>query len=85
MNISIKQQIIAKHLGQDIIEYQLISANGFQVNFLNYGGIISGIYTPDSQGKLDNVVLSRTEFDPENPGHWGATTGRIAGRIAGRP
>lgn len=83
MSISIKQQIIAKHLDQDIIEYQLISANGFQVNFLNYGGIITGIYTPDSQGKLDNVVLSRTEFDPENPGHWGATTGRIAGRIAG--
>ncbi len=83
MSITIKQQVIAKHLEQDIIEYQLISANGFQVNFLNYGGIISGIYTPDSQGKLDNVVLSRSEFDPENPGHWGATTGRIAGRIAG--
>lgn len=81
--LQIKHSVIAKHDNQDIIEYQLIAANGFQVNFLNYGGIIRAIYTPDKDGTLANIVSVHEKFEPSNPGHLGAITGRIAGRIDG--
>lgn len=81
--LQIKHSIIAQHDNQDIIEYQLIAANGFQVNFLNYGGIIRAIYTPDKDGTLANIVSVHEKFEPSNPGHLGAITGRIAGRIDG--
>ena len=81
--LQIKHSIVASHEQQDIIEYQLIAANGFQVNLLNYGGIIRAIYTPDKNGKLANIVAYHEQFEPENDGHLGAITGRIAGRIAG--
>lgn len=81
--LQIKHSVIAQHDNQDIIEYQLIAANGFQVNFLNYGGIIRAIYTPDKDGTLANIVSVHEKFEPSNPGHLGAITGRIAGRIDG--
>ena len=80
--MKVQQRVIAKYSYQDIIEYQLITSSGFQVNFLNYGGIITAIYTPDKDGKFANIVLAHQQFDPQNPGHLGAITGRIAGRIA---
>lgn len=81
--LQIKHSVIATHEQQNIIEYQLIAANGFQVNLLNYGGIIRAIYTPDKNGTLANIVSSYEQFEPTNLGHLGAITGRIAGRIAG--
>lgn len=80
--MKIKQNIIAKHNNTDVIEYQLIAENRFQVNILNYGGIISGIFIPDKLGRIENIVLKHPKFNPENPGHLGAITGRVAGRIA---
>ena len=80
--MQIKQNIIAKHNNTDVIEYQLIAENRFQVNILNYGGIISGIFISDKSGKIENIVLRHSGFNPENPGHFGAITGRVAGRIA---
>ncbi len=80
--MEIKQNIISHYNGQDIIEYQMIMANGFQVNFLNYGCIITAIFAPDKNNHYTNVVLKHAKFNPENPGHFGALTGRVAGRIA---
>jgi aldose 1-epimerase len=80
--ITISQQTIAKHLEQDIIKYTLQADNGFKVSILNYGGIIWEISTPDKDGNFANVVKQHPSFDPENPGHLGAITGRIAGRIS---
>lgn len=80
--LQITHSIIAVHEQQNIIEYQLIATNGFQVNLLNYGGIIRAIYTPDKDGNLANVVSCHERFEPENDGYLGAITGRVAGRIA---
>lgn len=82
MSILIKEEIIAHHNNKAIIEYQLIAENGFQVNILNYGGIIRAIYTHDKNQQLANVIVSHAKFNPKNPGHAGAITGPIAGRIA---
>jgi|SRR6185437_8296163 len=82
MSILIKEEIIANHNNSAIIEYQLIAKNGFQVNILNYGGIIRAIYTHDKNQQLANIIVTNSVFNPQNPGHAGAITGPIAGRIA---
>ncbi|MCX7971080.1 MAG: galactose mutarotase [Negativicutes bacterium] len=75
-------RIFAWYKGLEVREYELLGSGGFSVRFLNYGGIITAIRTPDRTGELANVVLTAPEFDPENTGHLGAITGRVAGRIA---
>lgn len=81
MTIQIKKQIIANHLGNDIIEHTLTNSTGFTVKILNYGGIITEILAPDKDGNFANVVLNNQPFDPANIPHYGAIVGRIAGRI----
>ncbi len=82
MNYSFKKTRVATINSQIVYEYQIVSENGFTINFLNYGGIITAIYAPDKYGNFANVVLREAKFDPSNPGYLGAITGRVAGRIA---
>jgi aldose 1-epimerase len=68
----------------NIICYQLINDNGFQVDILNYGGIIHQILLPDHKsGKLVNVVLNFPDLAGylESNLYLGCITGRHAGRI----
>lgn len=63
--------------------------NGMTVKITNYGGIITGIFIPDKNGNIENIVLG---FDrPEdylsekylnNCHYFGAIVGRFANRIA---
>ena len=69
---------------KNIICSQLINDNGFQVDILNYGGIIHQILLPDSKtGKQINVVLNYPNLTGylENNLYLGCITGRHAGRI----
>lgn len=79
--MQVQQKIIAKYKNQDIIEYEISISDNFLVSFLNYGGIITAIKTLDKNNNLDNIVLKHPIFTPQNPGHFGAITGQIAGRI----
>ena len=67
-----------------VTEYILKNDNSFQVNILNYGGIIKNIYFPDKNGKVENVVLGYNNIEEYevNPPYYGAIIGRTAGRIA---
>ena len=80
--LKITQEIIAQHDNQDIIAYTMKAENEFSVTILNYGGIIWEINAPDKDGKYVNAVVQHAKFDPQNPGHLGAITGRIAGRVS---
>lgn len=79
--VHITHKKIAEYNGNNVIEYILSTESGFYVTILNYGGIITGIYTPDKKNNFANVVLHNKEFDPRNIPHYGAIIGRIAGRI----
>lgn len=81
--MQVLKKSIAKFEGVDVVKYSLIAANKFQVDILNYGGVICGILAPDKNGKLDNVVLAYDDFDDylQNIGYFGAIVGRHAGRI----
>lgn len=53
------------------------------VAFLNYGGIITEINTPDQFGKKENIVLAYNDMETykDNPFYFGAVIGRVAGRV----
>ena len=68
--------------GQQVTKYLLIN-NQLQVNVLNYGGIITEIYTPDKEGTEENIVLgfdNIEDYEEKSP-YFGAIIGRHAGRI----
>lgn len=67
-------------------EFTLKNDRGMQVSILDFGGIITGIYAPDADGHLENVVVSFRDYEDyltKNAGYFGALIGRVAGRIEG--
>lgn len=70
--------------GEEVIKYSLINNNGFTVNILNYGGIITEIMAPDKEGNFENIVLgfdNIREYEEKSP-YFGGIIGRNAGRIS---
>lgn len=78
-----RDNILFKYNNRDIIQYTLENKNGIYVEILNYGGIIKGIYTPDKDGKIENIVVGFKNIEDyiENPSYFGAIIGRTSGRI----
>ncbi|HUT32506.1 MAG TPA: aldose epimerase family protein [Planctomycetota bacterium] len=70
--------------GGSVDLYTLTNALGMQVKLLNYGAIVVSVEVPDRQGKLGDVTLGYDSMEGwlKNPGHFGATIGRYANRIA---
>ena len=83
--MQIKKSLVANFDGVDVYKYSLTTANGFSIEVLNYGAIITGIWAPDKNGLFDNVVLNYTNIHDyiKNPSYLGAVIGRYAGRIGG--
>ncbi len=81
--MKIKKTLVANFHGADVYKYSLIAHNGFQVDILNYGGIITGVWTPDNKGIFENIVLNYDDINNyiDNPPYLGAIIGRYAGRI----
>lgn len=75
--------IIGNIDNKDIIAYNVISNNGFEVEILNLGGIITKIITPDKDGNLENIVVGYKDIEcyKLNRSYLGAIIGRTAGRI----
>ncbi len=69
--------------GQDVHRVTL-NDGGIEVRVLSFGGIIEAILAPDRHGQRANVVLGCTDLDgyAHRSPHFGAITGRYAGRIA---
>ena len=65
------------------IEFTLSNDRGMSVSFLNYGGIITKVITPNRNGVLENIVLGYQDYKDyeQNPNYFGAIIGRVAGRI----
>lgn len=66
-----------------------LSNNDISVKITNYGGIITGILTPDSEGKLENIVCGFDKLEHylsneylRNYPYFGAIIGRFGNRIA---
>ena len=54
---------------KEIISYNVRFDNGFEVEILNLGGIITKIITPDKNGNLENIVVGYKDIESyiQNP------------------
>jgi len=70
--------------GQPVKLFTLTNRNGMVAKLTTYGAILTELHVPDRDGKLADVVLGFDELAPYVAGHpyFGATTGRVANRIA---
>lgn len=68
--------------GEEVIKYT-VEFPKLKAEFLNYGCTIKSLYTPDKNGKMENIVLGFDTFEKyekEPPCYFGCIVGRIAGR-----
>lgn len=71
--------------GRAVDVFTLTNAHGIEVRAMTYGAIITAVYTPDRQGRRDDIVLgfdSLAGYLAGSP-YFGAIVGRYANRIAG--
>jgi aldose 1-epimerase len=70
--------------GKIINSYQLENDKGTSIRIINYGGIITHIYTPDRKGNTGDIVLGFDNLQDYLSSHpyFGAIIGRCANRIA---
>ena len=63
--------------------YTLTNSNGVTAKITNYGGIIVAYYTPDRNGKMENIALGLSSLEDYLAGHpsLGCIIGRYANRI----
>jgi aldose 1-epimerase len=64
--------------------FTLTNKNGLSAKVTNYGGILVALNAPDRTGKLADVVLGKDSLEGYLVGqsYFGATIGRVAGRIS---
>ena len=71
--------------GRAVELFTLTNAHGVEIRAMTYGAIITAIYTPDRNGRRDDIVLgfdSVAGYLSGSP-YFGAVVGRYANRIAG--
>lgn len=75
--------------GRPVTRYTMTSRSGVRVSFINYGGIITDVSTPDRQGRVAPIVLgfpTLREYETigaRNEYYFGALIGRFANWIDG--
>jgi aldose 1-epimerase len=71
--------------GETVEAWTLTGSSGLELEVITYGGIVTRLLAPDREGRLADVVLGLTDLDSYLAGHphFGAITGRVAGRITG--
>lgn len=69
--------------GREVDQYTLTNTHGARCKVITYGGIITELWVPDRKGELADVVLGLPSLEDYLKGHphFGAITGRVAGRI----
>lgn len=88
-NMDIKKEIVGQVDGKDVYLFTLTNAGGMTAKVISYGAIVTQLYAPDREGRMENVVLG---FD-EPQKYWtepylsdcpylGAVVGRYGNRIA---
>lgn len=71
--------------GKPVYLYTLTNSHGLVAKITNYGGIITQLYAPDRNGKMDDIVLGLDSLSAYQKGHpcFGSLVGRYINRIGG--
>lgn len=86
MGISLSRQSAGRlSTGEEVTEYRMRNAAGFELRFLDRGGIVTALMAPDRHGRFANVSLDHADLAlyETNPGYFGAIIGRYANRLGG--
>jgi len=84
--MSIIKQAFGTHPdGSTVDRYTLENKQGLRCRIMTLGGIITELWVPDRNGTLADIALGLPTFKEYVDGHphFGALTGRVAGRING--
>ncbi len=70
--------------GEMVQLYTLTNQHGMRATITNYGGIVTSLWVPDSEGNLGDVVLGYDTLDDyiASSPYFGALVGRYGNRIA---
>jgi len=79
----IEQKKIGEYAQNDVILFT-IKNEKMSFSVMNYGCIITNIFIPDKNGKLDDIVLGFSSFDDYCANNKGPYFGAIIGRYANR-
>ncbi len=68
---------------REIYKYTFENGSGLKISVINYGGIITDLWVPDSKGRPRNVVLGFDTLEDyiNDTAYIGAVIGRFANRI----
>ncbi|NLO66954.1 MAG: galactose mutarotase [Bacteroidales bacterium] len=87
--MDIKKEIVGQVDGKDVYQFTLTNAGGMSAKVLSYGAIVTHLYAPDRDGKMENVVLGFddpaqywTEPYINDAPYFGSVVGRYGNRIA---
>ena len=71
--------------GDAVDIYTMVNKNGVTAKVMTYGALLTELHVPGRDGKVEDVVLGFDSLAGYLAGHpyFGATTGRVANRIAG--
>ena len=70
--------------GQPVELYRLRNAQGYGADVISYGATLLGLYMPDRDGRIADVIVGFEELQPFTQAHpyFGALVGRYCNRIA---
>ncbi|MBN1480784.1 galactose mutarotase [candidate division KSB1 bacterium] len=70
--------------GKEITKFILSNSNHISVEIINYGGIVTAVNLPDTNGLIKNVCLGFDRLEDYTSGHpyFGCIVGRVANRIS---
>ena len=84
-----KKELWGKTDNKDVYLFTLENKNGMKATITNYGGILTSLYAPDTNGNFDDVVLGfdslsgyTSDYYIKNCPYFGALIGRYGNRIA---
>lgn len=81
----VEEKIVGKTAdGQEVRVFTLRNKNGLEADVIPFGATLLAVRTPDRDGNLANIVLTKDPVEAyEEGGPLGQTIGRFANRIAG--
>ncbi|WP_233418131.1 hypothetical protein [Francisella orientalis] len=68
---------------QSFLNVISLENDSIQLDLLDIGATVYSLKTRDNNGKFENIVLQYAEIENyfNNPSYYGASIGRVAGRI----